>query len=164
MLVVGSFASGGDIARLMAVWNMNKSRASPWNDHAPPPAGVRDASAISSSKISFADGSCLEDVDAILFATGYVFALPFCKRSDAPWRDDVKDHQEILSGVLGEEEKGELGQWETGGLKGQGMRTEGMDELLMFRRGDRSLVFPGLGTSLHPITIPPQAPYARLLG
>lgn len=164
VLVVGSFASGGDIARLMSLWNLNNANtAAPVDIHVSCSALTLYStpkddpsqpwgkyityhpliSSISSSTVNFADESKLEGVDAILFATGYVFALPFCKREDAPWNE--AETESLLKETVKKEDKSEVGQWEAGGLKGQGMRTEGMDELLMFRKGDRTLAFPGLG-------------------
>lgn len=32
------------------------------------------------------DGKTLEDVDVILFATGYLLSFPFCQKTDEPWR------------------------------------------------------------------------------
>jgi hypothetical protein len=169
VLVVGSFASGGDIARLMAVWNMQNASdatsaveihvscsaltlySTPKDDPSQPWGRYITyhplISSIASSTVNFADDSSLEEVDVILFATGYVFALPFCKMMDAPWKQDQEGGEALLSGTMVSEEKGKQGQWEVDGLRGQGMRTEGMDELLLFKKGDRSLAFLGLGES-----------------
>ena len=77
------------------------------------------------------------EVDTIIFATGYNFAYPFCKSSDAPWRD-----RNVLNGDIEPLEREGGAEEEVGGIKGLGMK--GLDELLLFLDGDRSIAFPVL--------------------
>lgn len=96
------------------------------------------------SNIHLIDGTVLEGIDTIIFATGYNNSLPFAKVTDEPWKS-----QRVLDGVIGLEERSDGGdQSEIGGLKGLHMR--GLDELLLFLKDDRSIAFPGLRKSrLH---------------
>lgn len=79
----------------------------------------------------------IDDVDVIIFATGYNFAYPFFKADDPPWNE-----KRMLDGIiqLGEREGGE--ESDSGGLKGLGMKD--LDELLLFLKDDRSIAFPAL--------------------
>lgn len=97
--------------------------------------------------IRFTDGSTLEEIDVIIFATGYLYYYPFFKRSDHPWNSDearVLDHTVESVDVLRENGN------DVGGLQGLGMRN--MDELMLFLEKDRSMALIGLRESLsHPI-------------
>jgi hypothetical protein len=42
--------------------------------------------------IYLADGSVLDDVDCIVFATGYLFRFPFCHASDPPFQSHPLTH------------------------------------------------------------------------
>jgi hypothetical protein len=79
----------------------------------------------------------VEGVDTIIFATGYNYHLPFCKAGDEPW----SGHR-MLDNVVREGEREGGKQDEEGGMKGLGVK--GLDELLMFLEGDRSIAFPAL--------------------
>lgn len=83
------------------------------------------------------DGPVLSDIDIIIFATGYNNSLPFAKATDAPWNS-----ANVLDEVIGEDERAGGDQWEVGGVKG--LRMNGLDELLLFLRDDRTIAFPGL--------------------
>jgi hypothetical protein len=82
------------------------------------------------------------EVDTIIFATGYNFALPFCKTSDSPWSS-----RPLLQDSITSEEREGGRKWEIGGMKGLTM--QGMDPLLLFPEGDRSIAFPILRESPH---------------
>jgi hypothetical protein len=82
------------------------------------------------------------EVDTIIFATGYNFALPFCKTSDSPWNS-----RPLLQDSITSEEREGGRKWEIGGMKGLTM--QGMDPLLLFPEGDRSIAFPILRESPH---------------
>lgn len=148
----------------MATWNLNNtSSAAPIDIHvscsAPTPYSVPQndpsqpwgkfityhplISHIASSTVHFADDTELGNVDVVLFATGYVFSLPFCKATDSPWLEDGE--AALLNAQVEYEMKGEISKWEEGGLRGQGIRVEGMDELLLFKKGDPSIALTGLG-------------------
>jgi hypothetical protein len=87
--------------------------------------------------IHFTNGEEIDDVDTIIFATGYNNALPFCKASDSPWRE-----MDVLEEVIKPEERVGGDVWEVGGVKGLHMK--GLDELFLFLEGDRSIAFIGL--------------------
>ena len=103
--------------------------------------------------IHFQDGSEVDDVDVIIFATGYSFSLPFCRSSDRPWTTQslleraIEDHDERIN------DEPEYG------VKGLAMKE--LDGLMLFLDGDRTISFPALRksyeTSYHP-------PYQRGLG
>ncbi|GAA5931429.1 uncharacterized protein JCM15063_001464 [Sporobolomyces koalae] len=42
---------------------------------------------ISNHLVTFEDGTSRDDIDTIIFATGYYFTFPFLRASDAPWDD-----------------------------------------------------------------------------
>lgn len=57
-------------------------RVVPRIDHIDPPD---EGGGRSTGKIYFADGRCLEDVDVIIFATGYYYEFPFIDQTKAPF-------------------------------------------------------------------------------
>lgn len=85
VLVVGNSASGTDIssqiaqyARLPLLWSSKSSsmfnvRTSPTKHERPPISNFL----LSSRGVEFEDGSSEHDIDAIVFATGYFYSLPF---------------------------------------------------------------------------------------
>ncbi|KAL7419479.1 monooxygenase [Cryptotrichosporon argae] len=75
--------------------------------------------------------------DVVIFATGYNNSLPFCRRADAPWAS-----RSVLAETIRLEERAGGDEWEVGGTKG--LLMQGMDELLLFLAGDRTIAFPGL--------------------
>ncbi|KDE06671.1 hypothetical protein MVLG_03018 [Microbotryum lychnidis-dioicae p1A1 Lamole] len=110
VLVVGNGASGFDVARELAESISERRTADPsaalprlyqssrsispvygtfdadaapgwWNEVAQVPA-IRK---IEGSRIELDDESILEDVDVIIFATGYYLAFPFCSPSNEPF-------------------------------------------------------------------------------
>ena len=139
ILIVGSFASGSDLARLIASANLdphrNKTpttvyvssegentyatRTGEWARY------ITDYPLIDQIKhesIIFKDGSKVDDVDTVIFATGYYYSLPFCRPSDQPWRDlHVLDPLDQ-------------------GLKG--MYMSDLDPLWLFLKNDTSIAFP----------------------
>ena len=93
------------------------------------------------SRIHLTDGTVLEDIDTIIFATGYNNSLPFAKVTDEPWKS-----RRVLDGVISLEEREKGGdESEIGGQKG--LHMTGLDELLLFLKDDRTISFPGLRTS-----------------
>lgn len=88
------------------------------------------------------DSETLQEVDVIIFATGYNFSLPFCKATDSPW-----DGARILDDQIRPGERDGGSESEVGGMKGLGV--EGLDPLLLFLENDplRSIAFPVLRTS-----------------
>lgn len=93
--------------------------------------------------IRFTDGSTLEEIDVIIFATGYLYYYPFFKRSDYPWnREEVQVLDRTVEGVDVVREDGK----DVGGLQGLGMRN--MDELMLFLERDRSMALIGLREAL----------------
>lgn len=101
-------------------------------------------SRISAGIIEFEDGSTLEGVDSIIYATGYNFALPFAKVEDRPWCENA-----VFGGRIGDGEREGGDMWEEGGMKGLGVK--GLDELMLFLEGDRSICFPVLRKSRTPL-------------
>ncbi|WVR04176.1 hypothetical protein IAU60_001176 [Kwoniella sp. DSM 27419] len=204
VLVVGSFASGGDISRLIASVNIDRytpdgrpldregssvdsdahgpgftkvwvsssgptthsaSTDGPWApfirnvpliSHIDPPSAGHPGGLIHFQSAPRADGQGDEEKDVepldapevIIFATGYNFNYPFFKPTDRPWS---RDEHDVVDGVVrpGEREGGD--EWEEGGLKGQGMR--GLDELLLFLKGDRTIAFPVLAYQVVPFPL-----------
>ncbi|WWC60060.1 uncharacterized protein I303_102623 [Kwoniella dejecticola CBS 10117] len=177
VLVVGSFASGGDISRILGSENLATSLdddarqdgdgsskfikvyvstsgytqysalEGPWAkhithlpliSHISPPSSDRPKGIIHFEEDEgTGEKAELESVDVIIFATGYNFMFPFFRPEDAPWNTT-----QLSEGIirLGERDKGD--EWEEGGIKGQGV--EGLDELLLFLKGDRTISFPTL--------------------
>ncbi|OCF34111.1 hypothetical protein I316_04059 [Kwoniella heveanensis BCC8398] len=193
VLVVGSFASGGDISRLIASLNIDQfspdgqplnghpkdgftrvwvsssgttahsaSSDGPWAkyiknvpliSHFDPPSAEHPRGLIHfqspAAAESGSDSEKVEPLDApevIIYATGYNFLYPFFKATDAPW-----DKHKLVDGAVreGEREKGD--QWEVGGVKGQGMR--GLDDLMLFLEGDRTMAFPVLAYQVVPFPL-----------
>lgn len=107
----------------------------PLIDHFDPPSRSHPK-----GRVQFQDGASVDDVDVVVFATGYSNSLPFCKVTDEPWRS-----MRPLDEVIQSEEREGGDEWEVGGLRGLKMR--GLDELLIFPEGDRSLAYIGLGES-----------------
>ncbi|KAK6907093.1 hypothetical protein I203_101082 [Kwoniella mangroviensis CBS 8507] len=178
VLVVGSFASGGDISRLLASENINKFSPSgeplngfskeeylkvyvstsgytqysategPWAEyiqhvplisHLTPPdeSQSHTKGTIHLEEDEQGEKRELDDVDVIIFATGYNFLFPFFKITDEPW-----DKTRLSEGNVKSEERQKGDGWEENGIKGQGV--DGLDELLLFLKGDRTISFPTL--------------------
>jgi hypothetical protein len=85
----------------------------------------------------------LEDVDTIIFATGYNFSLPFCKNTDYPWSDPS---YRVLDEVISLEEREGGREVDQGGIKGLCMDTDLLDGSMIFLRNDegRGIAFPTL--------------------
>lgn len=88
------------------------------------------------------DREVVDDIDVIIFATGYNFSLPFCKAKDQPWAT-----KPVLDGIISDEERVGGRESDIGGLKGLGMKN--LDELMLFLDGDRSIAFPVLRKSCN---------------
>ena len=87
----------------------------------------------------------IDDVDTIIFATGYNCFLPFCKAMDEPWcRVRPLEH------VITPKERSKGNQGDIGGIKGLTMHE--LDDLLLFFKDDRSVAFPVLRQLLRPST------------
>ena len=106
-------------------------------DHFEGPSGGRSKESI---HLKDASKTVLEDIDLIIFATGYNNSLPFAKATDEPWKS-----ANVLDEVIREDERAGGDKWEIGGVKG--LHMVGLDELLLFLKEDRSIAFPGLRTS-----------------
>lgn len=131
-------------------------------------------SSIRDDVVTFEDGTELKGVQTILFATGYNFALPFCKRTDAPWgaqgtseadglgngsengeRPKVKARRTmgagLLDGTIRPEEwpEKEVGSHRDDGAPDEvggirGLQVNGLDPLMLFLEGDRTFALPAL--------------------
>jgi len=106
-------------------------------DHFEGPSGERSKGSI---HLKDESRTVLEDIDLIIFATGYNNSLPFAKATDEPWKS-----AHVLDEVIREDEREGGDKWEIGGVKG--LHMVGLDELLLFLKEDRSIAFPGLRTS-----------------
>lgn len=95
---------------------------------------------ITDSIIHFDNGTTLQGVNTIIYASGYNFALPFAKSADLPWCNTPLFDKKIKEG---ERKNGE--KWEEGGLKGSGVN--GLDPLMLFLENDSSICFPVLRES-----------------
>ena len=164
IMVVGSFASGSDLSRQLASLNLSNqggrtkvyvsssgtpnTHAAASDDSAPWKAHIIDVPLISlveRNSIHFQPASRLDgltsppvdDVDTMIFATGYNYAFPFCKVTDRPWCDT-----RLLDGCIAGLEREGGASWEVGGSKGLGMG--GLDGTMVFLKGDGSVAFPAL--------------------
>jgi hypothetical protein len=82
--------------------------------------------------IHFKDGSTLEDIDVIIFATGFYYQLPFAKSEDAPWNE-----KRVCEETVGDVDVlDEVNGWEKGGI--QGLAIKELDEIKLFLKGDRT--------------------------
>jgi len=182
VLVIGSFSSGSDIARLVAGLNVSHYHpdGSPVNGHTPalPYTKVYQSTTGTTNKANVEDPSApwwpyihklpmihhfepasdahprgrihfkgdppahapVDDVDVVIFCTGYNNALPFAKAEDYPWNE----HRVLEQAIKPEEREGG-DEWEAGGLRGLYMR--GLDPMLIFLENDRSIAFVGLRES-----------------
>jgi hypothetical protein len=88
--------------------------------------------------IHFKDGSTLEDIDVIIFATGFYYQLPFAKSEDAPWNE-----KRVCEETVGDVDVlDEVNGWEKGGI--QGLAIKELDEIKLFLKGDRTCAFIAL--------------------
>lgn len=94
------------------------------------------------SVIQLKDGSTLEGINVIIFATGYLYYYPFFKRSDAPWN---RTEAQVVDLPIVKGDVVDGGQGDVGGMQGLGMRH--MDELMLFLETDRSMAMIGLRES-----------------
>jgi hypothetical protein len=158
ILVVGSFASGSDLARQLASMNIGKYEPNsseegytkvyvscstppdtidPWTPYI---TYLPLISHYQDGKIILEDGQTVV-VDTVIFATGYNFCLPFCKITDRPWSDSK---YRVLDEVIQAEEREVGREGEVGGMKGLSM--DKLDEVMLFLQADegRSIAFPAL--------------------
>ncbi|KAH9466606.1 hypothetical protein KEM48_000383 [Puccinia striiformis f. sp. tritici PST-130] len=63
-------------------WDFNDPEAPSWTKLI---TTVPRFEMIEGDKIRLADGRILADIDVLCFATGYLYAFPFCKPTDSPW-------------------------------------------------------------------------------
>lgn len=191
-MVVGSFASGSDLARQLAGLNLaddqpktkvyvsssgDTSYATRDGDWAKYVIDVPIIRTVNGKRIELEDGEVVEDVDVVIFATGYYYSLPFCKRDDAPWDQvpvlDEELDTELLNGhtaadvasrnghsadnggatangnesTNGNATRITNGHAKRGGGGIRGFHMDNLDPLLLFLRTDRTIAFPTLRTS-----------------
>lgn len=65
-------------------WDFNDPSAPSWTKLI---TSVPRFERIEQDKIYLVDGTILEDVDLLCFATGYLYSFPFCRSDDRPWKD-----------------------------------------------------------------------------
>lgn len=92
--------------------------------------------------IYFKDGSTFQNIDVIIFATGYLYYYPFFKRSDHPWS---RDEARVLDKTVERVDVIMTDSKDMRGLQGLGMSK--MDELMLFLANDRSMALIGLRKS-----------------
>ncbi|BGP13866.1 monooxygenase [Rhodosporidiobolus nylandii] len=171
VLVVGNSASGYDITRELASSIYDRRQAGQHDlpricqaSRSPPALGIPFDSPespeygkevglyppikkIEGKKIEFEDGRSVEDVDVILFATGYLFSFPFVSPSDAPFSsapltytpplpDAAPGSQEVLATT----EPAPRGEPSRRG----GLRLHNLDDRMLFYLPDTTLAFVGL--------------------
>ena len=160
VLVVGSFASGSDLARQLASLNIDKYEPNsdkegytkvyvscstppdtidPWTPYItylPLMDHIQE-----DGTIVLQDQRTVKRVDTIIFATGYNFSLPFCKFTDYPWSDRKF---QVLDEVIQVEEREDGREREAGGMKGLSM--DKLDQVMLFLEADqgKSIAFPAL--------------------
>jgi hypothetical protein len=161
VLVVGSFSSGSDITRLLGSLNLHGETKTkvyqsstgignssavidpndPWRPYiqAVPLIDKFEDRRIHFQSTPFSHDP-IDDVDVVIFATGYYNSLPCCKSYDEPWRSKRLLKEEITMKAGGDEH-------ELGGLRGLHMK--GMDNMLLFLEDDPTLAFPGLRELLY---------------
>jgi hypothetical protein len=158
ILVVGSFASGSDLARQLASLNIGEYEPNSSEEGytkvfvscSTPPESIDPwtpyitylplISHFQGGQIVLEDGKEVQ-VDTIIFATGYNFSLPFCKITDYPWSDP---RYQVLDEVVQPGERDDGREGEVGGMKGLSM--DKLDEVMLFLGADegRSIAFPAL--------------------
>lgn len=196
-MVVGSFASGSDLARQLASLNLaddqprtkvyvsssgDTSYATRDGEWAKYVIDVPIIRKVDGNRIELENGQIVDDVDVIIFATGYYYSLPFCKRTDAPWNEvpvlDEEINAELVNGLTDTErapENGHLAEHGNSAANGhaevnghankpanghakrnagglRGFRMDNLDSLLLFLSTDRSIAFPSLRTYHAPAT------------
>ena len=170
VLVVGSFASGYDVARMIAAQNYSESESGqltpgekdhhtrvyqsstkgdvrgahpqPWDryiDSRPVISRIEEAGGESKGIIHFNDGSSIDDVDTIIYATGYYLSYPFLKAADRPWSDPAF---RVVEDVI---DASEASPRDQGGLKA--LSVGALDGIFLFLERDRSIAFLGLRES-----------------
>ncbi|BGP22800.1 flavin dependent monooxygenase [Rhodotorula toruloides] len=160
VIVVGNSASGYDITRELASSIHTRRQFSPsaslpkiyQSARSPPQLGIPwDAPEapeyskevrtkppirrVDGRRIEFEDGSVAEDVDTIIFATGYFFSFPFLSPTDAPFSSHPLTYAPSLPS--------------SPDLHGPpsakgGLRVHNLDERMTFYLPDTSLAFLGL--------------------
>ena len=132
---VDVFQSSSMLPNDMSPYGKKEDEKQPWTkfiQHRPLIDRIED------DVIHFKDGTTLEDVDVIIFATGYYYYLPFCKSEDAPW-NEKRVCDETVRGV---DVLDEINGWEKDGI--QGLAMKGLDEIKVFLKDDRTCAFIAL--------------------
>ncbi|GAA6037137.1 hypothetical protein JCM8097_008754 [Rhodosporidiobolus ruineniae] len=171
VLVIGNGASGYDIARELAQSIYTRRQAGETNlphlyqaARSPPALGIPFDSPdspeygkevglyppikrVEGRKIEFEDGRSVEDVEVIMFATGYYFAFPFAHPSDAPFSSHPLTYAPTLPNTAPSSEatvattqpapRGEPS-------RHGGLRVHHLDDRALFYMPDTSLAFLGL--------------------
>lgn len=196
-MVVGSYASGSDLARQLASLNLadnqpptkvyvsssgDTSYATRDGDWAKYVTDVPIIRRVDGNRIELEDGRIMDDVDVVVFATGYYYSLPFCKRADQPWNEvpvlDEEIDADLANGHNAAEDAVEHGHLTEPGNSAanghsevngharesanghskrdagglRGFRMDNLDPLQLFLSGDRSIAFPSLRTYHAPAT------------
>ncbi|KPV75868.1 uncharacterized protein RHOBADRAFT_52884 [Rhodotorula graminis WP1] len=158
VLVIGNSASGYDITRELAssiharrladpaaalprIYQSARSPAAlgiPWDAPDAPEYSneVREVPPIKrveASRIEFENGVVVEDVDTIMFATGYYFSFPFLSPAHEPFKSHPITYSPTPSGERGA----------PSGAEG-GIRMHGLDDRFLFLLADPTMAFLAL--------------------
>ncbi|GAA5894041.1 hypothetical protein JCM8208_002329, partial [Rhodotorula glutinis] len=158
VLVIGNSASGYDITRELASSIYSRRLADPsaplpriyQSARSPPALGIPwdapDAPEYSKEvrelppikrvegrRIEFENGEVVEDVDTVMFATGYYFSFPFLSPSHEPFKSHPVTYSPTKSGQRGA----------PSGAEG-GIRMHGLDDRFLFLLADPTMAFLAL--------------------
>ncbi|GAA5845715.1 hypothetical protein JCM9279_006082 [Rhodotorula babjevae] len=160
VLVIGNSASGYDITRELAssihsrrladpdaasalpkIYQSARSPAAlgiPWDAPDAPEYSnevheVPPIKRIEARRIEFEDGQVVEDVDTIVFATGYYFSFPFLSPEHEPFKTHPVTYSPTKDG----------GRGEPSGAEG-GIRMHGLDDRFLFLLADPTMAFLAL--------------------
>lgn len=171
MLVVGAHASAGDIVRELATYDLSQDKPPKrqiyMSIRGNPPAEatqnppewakrvqtVAEIVRVDRSKIHLKDGSTLEDVDVIMFTTGYLYNYPFCDPTKVPWRDHPLTRP--VSGAEEGQDRPPADMVREGLPVPGGQRVRNLDQADIFYVPDRTMSFIALRESPH--TLPRHA-------
>ncbi|GAA5885442.1 hypothetical protein JCM6882_009622 [Rhodosporidiobolus microsporus] len=171
VLVIGNSASGYDITRELAASIWDRRQAGQTNlpriyqsAKSPPGLGIPfdapDAplyakevglfppiKKIEGKRIEFEDGKVLDDVEVIMFATGYLFSFPFLRPTDAPFSACPLTYSIPLpSAAPGAEETVATTKPAPRGEPSRrgGLRVHNLDDRMLFYLADPTLAFLAL--------------------